>query len=159
MVTVTVAAHPVDRVYEITDVPGEIAVNNPVEETMEATNGLLLLHVPPVVLLARVVVSPTQSAVVPEIGAGSGLTVNGVVIKQPVDAVYVIVATPADSPVTTPVDESIEATAGLLLLHVPPAPSNKGVVEPSQTFVVPDIAPGVEFTVTLNVAEHPVPIV
>ena len=46
---------------------------------------LLLLHVPPAEKSLRLVVSPTQTVLVPVIAAGNGLTVTSFVAKQPVD--------------------------------------------------------------------------
>ena len=52
--------------------PALIAVTTPVFEPIEATNGSLLLHVPPgVPLLVKVAVAPIQSVAVPEIIPGS----------------------------------------------------------------------------------------
>ena len=51
----------------------------PVAEPTVATDGLPLVHTPPVVVLARVVVPPTVVDSVPVIAAGVGLTVNVVV--------------------------------------------------------------------------------
>jgi hypothetical protein len=58
---------------------------------------------------------------------------------------------PADTPVTTPVDDTV-ALAVLLLLHVPPPTlAVKLLVLPTQTVSVPEIAPAVAFTVTILV--------
>ncbi len=46
-VTVCVAVHPVGNVYDMTVVPSATPVNNPVPVPMVATDGVLLLHVPP----------------------------------------------------------------------------------------------------------------
>ena len=48
---------------------------------------LLLLQVPPVDASVKAVVKPAQTLAVPVIAAGSGLTVTGVVIIQPVDSI------------------------------------------------------------------------
>ena len=71
-----VRAQPVGSTYEITEVPPEtpVAVKPPGE--IVATVVVALLHVPPAGLLDNVVVSPTQTIVVPAILAGSGFTVN-----------------------------------------------------------------------------------
>jgi hypothetical protein len=50
------------------DVPADIPVTTPLAEPIVATAGVLLLHVPPVVLLANVVVAPIQVVSVPVIG-------------------------------------------------------------------------------------------
>lgn len=49
-------------------------------------------------------------------------------------------AVPAETAVTTPVEDATVATAGLPLLHVPPAGVPAYAVEaPSHTLVAPDI--------------------
>jgi hypothetical protein len=64
---------------------------------------------------------------------------------------------PAVTPVTTPPAVMV-ATAGVALLHVPPAVTLlKVVVEPMQTLVVPVMAAGSGLTVTVVVTAHPVP--
>jgi hypothetical protein len=60
---------------------------------------------------------------------------------------------PGVTPVTIPVVEPIVATEVLLLPHVPlPAPSLNALVCPTHIFVVPVIAAGVAYIVTLFVA-------
>ena len=109
-------------------VPVDSAVTAPVEEFTEATPGLLLLHdPPPSPSLLYVAVDPIQSGdvplTVPALALGS--TVNTLdELKgalHPVLTVYVIVVVPAESAVTAPVEAFTEATAGLLLVHEPPA--------------------------------------
>ena len=57
-------------------------------------------------------------------------------------------ASPATTPVTTPVADPTVATAGLLLLHVPPlGVHDSAVVALSHTAAVPVIAAGAAFTV------------
>jgi hypothetical protein len=56
-------------------------------EPIVATAVLLLLHVPPVVVLASVVELPTQAPVTPVIEAGNALTVTEAVTLQPKPAV------------------------------------------------------------------------
>jgi hypothetical protein len=64
---------------------------------------------------------------------------------------------PADTPETTPVEET-DATLLLLLLHVPPpTPFAKVVVNPLHALFMPVIACDV-LTVIAFVALHPVPI-
>jgi len=63
---------------------------------------------------------------------------------------------PAVTPVTTP-PAVIVATAGVPLLHIPSAVASlKVVVDPTHTLVVPVIAAGKGFTVTVVVTAHPV---
>ncbi len=66
------------------------------------------------------------------------------------ELVNVIVALPADTPVTTPEVEPIVATSVLLLVHETPEvlPVNV-VVDPTQTLVEPEI-PGRALTVTVT---------
>ena len=106
-------------------VPAPMAVIVPVVAFTVATDGLLLLHVPPVALLLTVAVAPAQSVALPPLIVPA----NGVVftvIKAVSVAVphvpvteYVIIATPVAAAVTTPA-ALIVAIDGLLLLQLPP---------------------------------------
>ena len=59
-----------------------------------------------------------------------------------------MVGTPADTPVTTPVDEPTVAIAVLLLLQVPPVVASLIIIEePVHTVVRPVIGEGVGLTV------------
>ena len=51
---------------------------------MDAMPGMLLFHPPPAVALDNDVVNPRHISISPSIGAGKGLTVIPVVIRQPV---------------------------------------------------------------------------
>ncbi len=89
---------------------------------------------------------------------GVGLTVIAFVRIQPVDPVYVIVAVPAEIPVTTPVVLPTVATPGALLVHVPPGVASVNViVEPTHTADGPAITAGNAFTVITLVVEQPPP--
>jgi hypothetical protein len=92
-------------------------------ELIEATLGEALLQVPPLVVLNKLVVRPTQTDVIPVIGltVGNGLTVTAVVVAlQPVVLfVKVKVALPEATPVTSPELVTV-AFDVLLLTHVPP---------------------------------------
>ncbi len=67
-----------------------------------------------------------------------------------------IVAVPAAAPVTTPEVELTLAVPEALLVHTPPVGDDDNVVvDPTQTVAVPDMAPGVVFTVTIAVTKHP----
>ena len=111
-----------------------------------ATVVVTLLHTPPPVASDNVSVKPSQIGALPRIAAGNGFTVTIAVCKQPVPNSYVIIAVPADTPVTPPVALTV---AEPVLLHVPlPVASVKLVVEPTQTLSVPVIAAGAGFTVT-----------
>ena len=69
-----------------------------------------------------------------------------------------MVALPAATPVTTPVEETV-ATAALLLLHIPATVVSVSVVEaPGQTDAAPEIAPTtglVQVDVTLPITLRP----
>lgn len=63
-------------------VPAATPVTIPVDPTV-ATNELLLLHAPPVVVSVSVVLSPAQTLAVPPMAAGKLFTVTTVVVAQP----------------------------------------------------------------------------
>jgi hypothetical protein len=116
---------------------------------------LLLLHMPPAVVLASVVLLPVQAVVVPVIAAivGGAATVMPAVttaVPQLLVTAYEMVADPKLTPNTTP-PVFIDATAALLVLHVPPAVASvRVVVLPLQTVVAPTIgAAKTELTVTV----------
>jgi hypothetical protein len=146
-------------VYVIVDVPAATPVTTPVLETvatpvLEDTHGLEAAAVADPV---KVVVKPTQADNVPVI-VGSALTVTIAVFIQPLEFVYVIVEVPADTPVTTPVLETVatavlEDTQGLEAAAV--ADPVNVVVSPTQTDNVPVIV-GNALIVTVAVAIHPV---
>ena len=140
-VTTVVTLHPVDIVYVIVAFPAATPVIVPSAAPAVAIAVLLLVHVPPLVASDRVIVDPAQTGVEPVIAGGNGLMVTCVVILQPVASVYVIVANPAVTPVTTPVLVMV-ATDVLPLAHVPPPASDKVVVVPGHAIAVPDIAAG-----------------
>ena len=125
--------------------PLEIAEISPVEPFIKATEGLLVDHRPPEMVEEKVVYSPTQSSSTPDIVPASarGVTVMDRVAKssgQPPapDTVYVKIAVPADTPVTTPEVGSTVATAGFPDDQIPPGVEEEKVrVSPSQTSCVP----------------------
>ena len=122
-----------------------------------AIDVLLLLHVPPDGLEDNVVALPTHTFIVPVIDDGIGLTVNVVVVRQPVGNVYVISGVPEATPVTIPELVPTVASVTLLLNHVPPGVASVSVVvKPMHTLSVPDIAAGNGLTVTTVVEVHPV---
>jgi len=93
------------------------------------------------------------------VSVGAAFTVTPVVALQPVLSVNVIIAEPVATGVTIPVAVPIVATEVLLLLQVLlPDTSLNVVVDPVHTVVVPVIAAGDAFTVTLAIALHPVPV-
>jgi hypothetical protein len=149
--TLTVACaveiHPfVVTVYVIVAVPAATPVTTPVEASTVAT-ALDDDQTPPAVALVNVVAEPAHTSVVPLIAATTGraLTVTACVTKlvQPFAfvMVYVIVAVPAETPLTTPVEASTVAVAVLDDVQTPPAGVLASVVvAPAHTLVVPVIA-------------------
>jgi hypothetical protein len=140
-------------------VPVDTVVTTPLFPSIVATAGVALLHVPPLVVLVKVVFEPKHIAVVPPIADAICCSVIVTVVvavdalHPPVAAiVYVITVVPVDTVVTTPVFASIVATAGVALLHVPPLVVFVSVVfEPKHTAVVPPIADAVCCCVTVTV--------
>lgn len=86
-VAVMVRKQPVGKVYVTVDVPVAIAANTPVVTSMVPTEVAELAQVPPVGVLLKVRVSPTQTAAVPLMAVGNGLTVNTAEREQPVESV------------------------------------------------------------------------
>lgn len=141
-------------------VPAVKPVTTPALVT-EATEGLLLTQVPPVVG-DKVVVAPTQMVLEPVIlTAGVVLTVTPAVGAEthPVLVfVKVNVTTPALTPVTTPSLATV-ATAGLLLDQVPPVEGDKLVISPIQMLVAPRMLTiGIASTVTVAVGSETQPV-
>lgn len=113
-----------------------------------ATDVLPELHVPPMMLLDKVVVAPVHTEVVPVMAAGDELTVTVVVTLQPVDNLYVIADVPAVTPVTVPEEDPTVATVVVPDVHVPPVVVElKVVVAPVQMPVVPVMDDGSVITV------------
>ena len=82
-VIVLYAEHPVEaNPYVMVAVPAVMPVTSPVDDPTVATEVLLLLHTPPLVASLSAVVNPTQTAAVPVIGTGVGLTVTVVPTAQ-----------------------------------------------------------------------------
>jgi hypothetical protein len=79
--------------------------------------GALLLHVPPMAVLASAIVWPWHTTPAPVI-EGAAPTLIVAVTAQPDESVLVMTALPGAVPVTMPVSEPTAATAVLLLLHV-----------------------------------------
>ena len=104
------------------------------------------VQVPPGVKELNAIFEPTQTEAKPVSGAGKVFIVILFVVLQPVGSVYVIVAVPAETPVTKP---ELFTLAFVVFeeLQVPPEgvdPSR--ILEPTQTFEDPAIADGREFT-------------
>jgi hypothetical protein len=154
-VTVRKLVHPLGNVYVILDVPTVRAVIAPVEEPIDATDVLLLLHVPPVSLLLSVVVKPVHKVAEPVI-AGAVVTViiveTAVTQPAPDVTVYVMFVVPAARPTTIPEVIPIEATDVLLLIHAPPVVVFVSVVvNPAHMFDAPEIAGTIGRALTVNV--------
>lgn len=119
---------------------------------------LPLVHVPPDVMSVSVTVEPAHTLVGPPIAAGCGLTVTIAVVAHVVGDEYDMVAVPAETPVTTPVEEPTVATPVLPLLHVPNnVASSSVVVELTHTVIVPVMAAGSGLTDTTTERAQPVP--
>jgi len=141
--------------YVILTVPALTAVTTPETEPTVATLVLLLDHIPPPVPVNTTEL-PTHIALGPDIGPGEGFTTMVTLALQPVDNVYMIVAEPGATPVTTPDDEPTVAMLVLLLVQTPPAVLFVSVMDdPAQTDVGPAMATGLGFTVTTAVEMHP----
>jgi hypothetical protein len=122
--------------------PTEAPVRIPDVEPIVATEGVPLVHRPPVILLDNVEEPPTQLVNVPDIvPALSVCTVTIFVAKQPPETTYEIRDVPAETPVTVPVDDPIVAMPVDTDVQVPPEVAFTSVVEfPTQTEAVPVIA-------------------
>lgn len=86
-VTIAVVKQPVPNEYEIVVLPADTPCTVPVVASILPTVGVLLLHVPPVVLLLSVVVAPWHTVNTPVIAAGTGFTVTTDVVTHPVGSV------------------------------------------------------------------------
>lgn len=105
-----------------------------------ATDGLLLTHVPPEVGVSCVVLPMQTNDAPPRTGSGSIVTFAvAKLLQPPLVTVYLMVAVPAESPVTTP-DALTLAMAGVVVLHTPPGVASDNVVVPlTQATIVPVI--------------------
>jgi hypothetical protein len=82
-VMIRVALQPADMLYDIKTVPAPTPVTNP-EALMVATDGLLLLHVPPTSVVDSVPVAPSHNgADSPVIAAGAGFTDIVILLLHP----------------------------------------------------------------------------
>ena len=151
-------------VYVIVALPSATPVTTPVIELTVATDASEDVQTPPAVVFVKIVLDPIHALVVPPIAASVGnaftFTVACAFEVHPfVVTVYVIVAVPADTPLTTPLASTV-ATAVLDDVQTPPAVALvSAVVEPAHTSVVPLIAAttGIGLTVTVVVTDalHP----
>lgn len=65
-------------------VPADMPVATPVEDPMVATDGVLLVHVPPEGAPNSEVTAPVHTEAMPTIADGIGFTVTARVVLQPV---------------------------------------------------------------------------
>ena len=98
--------------------PATIPLTVPLPSTV-AIDGELVLQLPLIVVLLKVVVLPAHTCVLPVMAAGKEFTTNDAAMRQDVGKVYVMLAVPTDTPLTTP-NVLTEAVPGALLLHAPP---------------------------------------
>ena len=127
-------------------VPPSVTPLTSPEPSTVATDVVLLAHVPPVKASVRLVITPVQVIGVPPIGLGTGFIVTVTVANAAhgLGTLNVIVAVPAEAPVTIPKLGSIVATLLLLLLHVPcmrPVGLLRVKLPPLHTAMLPVIAP------------------
>ncbi len=129
----TTPPQPPVIVYIMSHVPTDTPVTSPVDELTVAIAISLLVHapVPPpriAELALYVSVPPIHKGVAPVTDArlASGVIVTVCCLNttppQPPVIVYIMLLVPADTPVTTPVEELTVATEVLLLLHAPVPP-------------------------------------
>ena len=88
----------------------------PEPELMVATDGVALVHVPPLTASDKETVPPKATEVLPVIAETTGAafivsTADTVALPQLFEEVYLIVSVPAETPVTTP-EASIVAIDG-----------------------------------------------
>jgi len=123
------SGHPPDpaTVYRITTKPAETALTTPEDALTVATDGFVLLQVPPMTDELNPAAAPEHNADGPlnTPGIGGAVTVTLLVWDasgQPPNpkTVYVMVVDPGETPVKTPVTESTTATPVFPLLHRPP---------------------------------------
>jgi len=145
------------------EVPADTPVTEPFVVPTVAMSVAELVHVPPVVVLVHACELPTQMGVVPAmvcvIGAVMVTVLVAVFTHPPTVTEYVMVAFPADTPVTVPFEAPTVATAVDELVHVPPLVVLVHVWdEPTHIGVVPVIVcaiGAVMVTVCVAVLTHP----
>jgi hypothetical protein len=143
----------------MTDEPLANAVTTPVLLTV-ATDALPLLQEPPVGEHVNVELAPTGIAALPEIAptVAAGLTVIGKLSDRLPQAllvvVYLIVAAPGNTPVTSPAGETVAAVPEDRLQVPPPDAAVKLTGAPMQTLEGPEIrgSPGAGKTVIAFIA-------
>jgi hypothetical protein len=130
-------------------VPAATPKTDPDMEPTVATAVLPLVHNPPETRSPNDSVAPEHSAEPPVTPLGVGLTVTVTSAGHPEDAIYEIVAVPAETPETKPVEETV-ATDVRPLDHVPPVVvSTNNDVAPTHIPVAPVMAAGDDTTATV----------
>jgi hypothetical protein len=151
----TLVAQPL-LVYVIFVLPGLEPVTTPSGLTVAILE--LPLHVPPEGVPDNELDNPLQTFVVPVI-EGMAFTVTTLIPTQPVVGVYVMVAVPAATPLTSPAAFTVALPASLLS-QVPPAGlPDQVVVAPTQTPDVPPVMLPGGFTLTTWVTKQPLLLV
>ena len=140
-------------------VPADPPVTIPDAAPTEATEGKLLLHVPPVTASVNVAELPIQRELAPVTALGTPkLTVTDV-CAEPHEFEYVILTVPVTTPVTIPVDAPTVASTVAPEVQVPPdTESDKVIVPPTQTLDDPEITDGAGFTLIATVEGLPHPV-
>jgi len=128
----------------MTEVPADTPVTIPVVDPTVAIEVAELDQVPPEVVLIHCSDDPIQIGVFPDMVWATGAVIVTVFVAvlthPPMVTEYVIVAVPADTPVTVPFDEPTVAIDVAELVHVPPVVVLVQVwEEPIQIGVVPVI--------------------
>ena len=124
--------------------PAVIIADDELTATIGAETMLLLIQLPPGTLLLKDIVEPEQIVFAATIAEGGVETVTVVNAKHPpVVNLYVLVAVPTATPVTTRVAELMVAIVVLLLVHAPPGTGLLSVVvKPTHTSGFPKIVVG-----------------
>ena len=155
--TVTVAntVQPVPIVNVMSEVPAAMPLTLPVAISIVATELFPLVHTPVPDGSVKEVVRPAHTDRVPEIAAGSELTVTTAEVTQPGPRIKDMVEVPALLPVTMPVGP-MGATPGSLVVQIPePLASLSVDVLLTHTKVFPEIGAST-FSVTTFVTRQPV---
>ena len=137
--------------------PAADAVTRPVEASMDATDGVLLVQVPAAGVAVSVAVLPAHATSEPEMTDGKGATVTTEEVIQPVpEKEYVTADVPAEMAVIAPVPDATVATEVVPLIHIPPAEDVDSEPDsPAQYTKVPVMADGSGFTVNTAVRTQP----
>lgn len=111
---------------------------------------------PPAGALVSEMEAPRHTVIGPIIGAGKASTANVDVAVQLEPSEYVMVATPADTPVIMPLAASAVAMDELPMAQVPPGIGlDRVALAPSHSEAGPEIVPGRAFTNTVAMLTQP----